>query len=38
MYLHIYAYLPVNVIVKLAHPRRGNSQGQERFLAPSADK
>ena len=38
MYLHIYANLPVNVIVKLPHPRSGDSQGQETFLAPSADK
>ena len=45
MYLHIYANIPVNVIVKLPHPRRyprpgksGDAQGQETFLAPSADK
>ena len=38
MYLHIYANLPVNVIVKLPHPRSGDSQGQETFLAPSVDK
>ena len=30
--------LPVNVIVRLPHPRSGDSQGQETFLAPSADK
>ena len=35
MYLHIYANVPVNVIVKLPHPRSGDSQ--ETFLAPSAD-
>ena len=38
MYIHIYENLPVNVIVKLPHPRSGDSQGQETFLAPSADK
>ena len=38
MYLHIYANLPVNVIVKLPHPRSGDSQSQEMFLAPSDDK
>ena len=34
----IYRNLPVNVIVRLPHPRSGDSQGQETFLAPSADK
>ena len=38
MYIHIYANLPVNVIVRLPHPRSGDSQGQETFLAPSPDK
>ena len=40
MYIYIYVYtnLPVNVIVRLPHPRSGDSQGQETFLAPSADK
>ena len=38
MHLHIYANVPVNVIVKLPHPRSGDTQGQETFLAPSADK
>ena len=38
MYLHTYANVPVNVIVKLPHPRSGDTQGQETFLAPSADK
>ena len=38
MYIDIYANLPVNVIVKLLLPRSGDSQGQEVFLAPSADK
>ena len=38
--LHIYIYifiiytnLPVDVIVRLSHPRSGDSQGQETFLA-----
>ena len=34
----IYTHLPVNAIVRLPHPRSGDSQGQETFLAPSADK
>ena len=34
----MYIYIPVNVIVRLPHPRSGDSQGQETFLAPSADK
>ena len=34
----IYANLPVNAIVRLRHPRSEDSQGQETFLAPSADK
>ena len=38
MYLHICANVPVNVIVKLPHPRSRDTQGQETFLAPSADK
>ena len=28
---------PVNTIVRLRHPRSGDSQGQGSFLAPSAD-
>ena len=31
----MYANLPVNAIVRLPHPRSGDSQGQETFLAPS---
>ena len=27
----------MNAIVRLPHPRSGDSQGQETFLAPSAD-
>ena len=34
----IYTNLPVDVIVRLSHPRSRDSQGQETFLAPSADK
>ena len=32
------ANLPVNAIVSLPHPWSADSQGQETFLAPSADK
>ena len=28
----------MNAIVRLPHPRSGDSQGQETFLAPSVDK
>ena len=39
MYIyHIYENLTRNVIVRLPHSRRGDSRGQEIFLAPSADK
>ena len=42
MYIYIYKYiyinLPVNAIACLPHPRSGDSQSQETFLAPSADK
>ena len=38
MYIYIYTNLPVNATVRLPHPRSGDSQGQETFLAPSADK
>ena len=34
----IYTNLPIYVIVRLPHPRNGDSQGQETCLAPSADK
>ena len=34
----IHINLPVNAIVGLPDPRSGDSQGQETFLAPSADK
>ena len=36
--MYIYIYLRVNAIVRLPHPRSGDSQGQETFLAPSDDK
>ena len=38
IYIYIYTNLPVNAIVRLPHPRSGDSQGQETFLAPSTDK
>ena len=38
LYIYIYTNLPVNAVVRLLHPRSGDSQGQETFLAPSADK
>ena len=34
----IYRNLPMDVIVRLTHPRSGDSQNQKTFLAPSADK
>ena len=34
----IWTNLPMDVIVRLPHPQSGDSQGQETFLAPSADK
>ena len=37
MYVCIYTNLPGNAKVRLPHLRRGDSQGQETFLAPSAD-
>ena len=38
IYIHTYKNLPVSDIVGLPHPRSEDSQGQETFLAPSADK
>ena len=38
IYIYIYIYLPVNAIFRLPHPWSRDSQGQETFLAPSADK
>ena len=34
----IHTNIPVDVIVRLPHPQSGDSQNQEKFLAPSADK
>ena len=34
----IYTNLPIDVIVRLTHPRSGHSLDQKTFLAPSADK
>ena len=34
----IHKILPVDVIVKLPHPRSRNNQNMEKFLAPSAQK
>ena len=33
----MYISISVNARVRLPHPRSGVSQGQEKFLAPSAD-
>ena len=38
IYIHTHTNLLVNAIVRLPHPQSGDSQGQETFLAPSADK
>ena len=38
IYVYIHTNLPVDVTVRLPHPPSGDSQGQEMFLAPSADK
>ena len=37
IYIYIYINLRVNAIIRLPHPWSGDSQGQETFLAPSAD-
>ena len=37
MYIHTQTNLPVNAIVRLPHPQRGDSQGQETFLTFPAD-
>ena len=34
----VYINLPSNAIFRLLHPRSGDNQGQETFLAPSAGK
>ena len=36
IYIYIHTNLPVNAIVRLPHPRCGDSKGQETFLAPFA--
>ena len=36
--IHTYTNLSVSDIARLPHPQNGDSQGQERFLAPFADK
>ena len=33
----IYTNLPVDILVRLPHPRSGDSQDQETFLPSSAD-
>ena len=38
IYIYLHANLPVNAIVRLPHPRSGDIQSQETFLASSADK
>ena len=38
MYIYIHTNLSVNVIVRQAHSRSGDSQGKKMFLTPSADK
>ena len=38
IYIYIHTNLPVNAIVRLAHPWSGDNQGQETFLTPSPDK
>ena len=38
IYIYIHTTLLVNAIVRLPHPRSGDSKGQETFLAPSTDK
>ena len=37
LYSYIYINLPVSDIVRQPHPRSGDSQGQETFLAPSVN-
>ena len=37
IHINIQASLPVNAIVRLPHPRSGDSQGQETILAPFAN-
>ena len=37
-FLALYTNLAMDIIVRLPHPRSGDSQGRATFLAPSADK
>ena len=37
-YIYVYRNLLVNAIFRLPHPQSEVGQGQETFLAPSADK
>ena len=38
IYIYIYTNLPVNAVVGLPYPPSGDSQSQETFLSPTADK
>ena len=38
MYVYIYMYIYLVICMYIPHPRSQHSQGQEKFLAPSADK
>ena len=38
IYIYIYIHTPIYVTLRLPHPWSGDSQDQETFLAPSADK
>ena len=35
--MYIHTNLPVDAIIRIPHHRSGDSQGQETFLAPSAN-
>ena len=36
--IYIYMYIYLVICMYIPHPRSQHSQGQEKFLAPSADK
>ena len=38
MYIYVYIFVYIYAIVRLPYPWSGDIQGQEKFLAPSADK
>ena len=38
MYVYIYMYIYLVICMYTPHPQSQHSQGQEKFLAPSADK